>query len=429
MPCERFGSEQDDAGERRLPLDEGGDRHVSDILGPHAETWVHAHPRCIAYLSLQAVVDGQDSWAAVTEIVDGFREEDCLVDEYFPDYAGVERPGPLKRCREMLRIQRALIGRVDRYDAIYVRAHPFAWLASRAARKAGIPVIQECNGPYEDMFIAWPPTRIARPLIENLERAQYRCATAVISVAQGLTRWLVQETGNTNIFTSGNGANTRIFTPYVPRREGLPDRFAVFFGQFPAWQGIPTLLEAVRMSEWPAELPLVFVGDGALRPEIERAAAEMPDRVVYLGRLPYARVAHVVAHAELSLVPMLAPEREEKFSPLKLYESMACGVPVVASDTLGISEIVTRHDCGLLFEPGDAKGLLAAVRRLLDDPKAAKEMGSRGLQAARELYSWEARARQRLKIVEWAIEGGDGIPEGLSDPTVRADRASLAARG
>ena len=89
----------------------------------------------------------------------------------------------------------------------------------------------------------------------------------------------------------------------------------------------------------------MFVGDGALRPAVESAVAEMPDRVVYLGRLPYEQVAGVVAHAAVSFVPMVAPERETLFSPLKLYESMACGVPVVASDVVGISEVVS--ECGV----------------------------------------------------------------------------------
>ncbi len=357
----------------------------------------------VAYLSLQAVVDGQDSWAAVTEIIDGFEALGWTVDRSFATYDTPE-PSPLARLAEMRRVQRRLAATIAEYDALYVRAHPMAFHAANAARRAGVPVIQECNGPYEDLFIAWPSTRVARPLFEHLQRSQYRDAAAIISVAEGLTRWLVADTGNPNVVTSGNGANTRIFAPDAPRREGLPERFAVFFGQFPAWQGIGTLLQAVRESAWPAQLPLVFVGDGAMRPAVERAVAEMPDRVQYLGRLPYAEVAGVAAHAVVSLVPMVAPEREEKFSPLKLYESMACGVPVVASDTIGISEIVREHDCGVLVTPGDASEIAVAVATLAADPARAVAMGTRGREAVLECYSWEARARERAAIIAGALE-------------------------
>lgn len=357
----------------------------------------------VAYLSLQAVVDGQDTWAAVTEIIGGWEAEGWVVDRYFPNYSNVARTGPLARVVEMRRLQSRLAERINDYDAIYVRAHPLAYPTVRRAARAGVPVVQECNGPYEDLFIAWPQARIARPVFESLQRSQYRSAAAIISVAQGLTDWLIADTGNRNVVTNGNGANVGVFTPDAPRRTGLPERYAVFFGQFPAWQGISTLLEAVRRHDWPEELPLVFVGDGAMRPAIEQTVAELPERVTYIGRLPYAEVAQVVAHAVLSYVPMVAPEREAKFSPLKLYESMACGVPVVASDTLGISEIVNEWGCGLLVEPGDLADIVAATREILADPELAREMGRRGREGAVARYSWQARARQRRDVVERAV--------------------------
>lgn len=362
--------------------------------------------RHIAYLSLQAVVEGQDTWAAVMEIVKGFEADGWTVDCYFPDYGGEPAGGGLRRLLEMLRIQRRLARRLAAYDALYVRAHPIAWVTARRARRAAIPVVQECNGPYEDMFIAWPVLRLARPLFVWLQRTQYRSAAAIISVAQGLTEWLKRDTGNERVITNGNGANAEVFRPDAPRRPGLPEDFAVFFGQFPAWQGIPTLLEAVRLPEWPEGLPLVFVGDGALRPAIERAAAEMPERVAYLGPLPYEEVATVVAHARVSFVPMVAPERETMFSPLKLYESMSCGVPVVATDVIGISEVVGEAECGMLVPAGDARALARATAELYADPERAAEMGRRGRRAVEERYSWRARARQRAEVVERAIEAG-----------------------
>jgi glycosyltransferase involved in cell wall biosynthesis len=303
----------------------------------------------------------------------------------------------------MRRVQRRLAARLDDYDAVYVRAHPVAgWIAAKAWRK-GIPVIQECNGPYEDLFIAHPTARIARSLFESVQRRQYARASAVISVAQGLTDWLIVESGNRRVITSGNGANIDAFTPDAPRLEGLPERYAVFFGQFPAWQGIDALLEAVRLPAWPEGLPLVFVGDGAMRPHVERAVAELPGRVLYIGPLPYLEVARVAAHAVVSFVPMVAPERESKFSPLKLYESMACGVPVVASDTIGISEVVDEVGCGILVQPGDAQAIAEAARRLFDDPALASEMGRRGREAAVARFSWQARADQRRRVIEDAI--------------------------
>jgi len=367
-----------------------------------------ARPLRVAYLSLQAVANGQDTWAAVTEVIAGWEAQGWSVDRYFPEYPESGAPGGLGRLLEMRRVQRRLAARMGDYDAVYVRSHQMALPTARQATVVGVSIVQECNGPYEDLFIAYPQLRIVRPVFDAMQRWQYRHASAIVSVAEGLTRWLKREAGHDRVFTIGNGANTRVFAPDAPRRAGLPERFAVFFGQFPAWQGIGSLLDAVGLPDWPAGLPLVFVGDGAMRPDVEAAAAELPGRVLYLGRLPYDEVAQVVAHALVSFVPMMAPARETMFSPLKLYESMACGVPVVASDVAGISEVVDSCRCGLLFPAGDARALALATARVAGDSGEARAMGARGREAALARYSWSARAAERARVIEDAVLSGRG---------------------
>jgi len=363
-------------------------------------------PRRIAYLSLQAVIDGQDTWAAVTEVIGAWEADGWTVDRYFPEYPTSGAPGGLRRLVEMRRVQNRLAARLGEYDAIYVRAHQMALPTARRAVAAGVPVIQECNGPYEDLFIAYPRLRPGRPVFDAMQAWQYRHAAAIVSVSEGLTAWLKREVGHARIVTIGNGANVELFSPAALRRPGLPKDFAVFFGQFPAWQGIGSLLEAVRLPEWPSGLPLVFVGDGAMRPAVEAAVTEMPGRIAYLDRLPYAEVAGVVAHAAVSFVPMLAPERETLFSPLKLYESMACGVPVVASDVTGINEAVGECRCGILFPAGDAAAIARATALVVGDPVGAREMGRRGREAVVARFSWRARAVERAQVVEDAIRTG-----------------------
>jgi len=376
---------------------------------------VNSQPLRIAYLSLQAVVDGQDTWAAVTEVIRFWESSGWTVDRYFPAYPASGAPGGFGRLAEMRRVQSRLAEQLGDYDAIYIRAHQMALPTARRAVAHGVPVVQECNGPYEDLFIAYPRLRIARPVFDAMQAWQYTHAAAIVSVSEGLTGWLERETGHERVTTIGNGANVEVFSPNAPRRPGLPDRFAVFFGQFPAWQGITTLLGAVRLPQWPVDLPIVFVGDGALRPAVESAVAEMPDRVIYLGRLPYAEVAGVAAHAVASFVPMMASERETMFSPLKLYESMACAVPVVASDVVGISEVVNGSRCGILVPAGDARAIAEATARIVGDPIAAREMGLRGREAAVSRFSWRARAAQRARVLEDAVRGDRDRTVG--DPT------------
>jgi glycosyltransferase involved in cell wall biosynthesis len=360
----------------------------------------------VAYLSLQAVVEGQESWAAVMEIIGGWRESEITVAEFFVRYAGPNAPSAFARLRAMVRIQFQLARAIRDFDVIYVRGHAFAFPFALWAHLRKTPVVQECNGLYEDLFIAWPKARFARPMIEGMQRWQYRHCAAAVTVTRELGEWVTAEGHPPLVLVSPNAANTETFSPDSPRLEGLPERYAVFFGQFAPWQGISALLAAVETADWPADLPLVIAGDGALRPEVEAAVAKMPERVIYLGRLPYEDVGGLVAHGLASFVPMISAERDAAgLSPLKLYESMAAGTAVIASDVSGLAEVVRGERCGLVVRGGDSEALAGAVATLAADPELAAAMGARGREAAVERHSWATRAKDRADVLRKAVAG------------------------
>jgi glycosyltransferase involved in cell wall biosynthesis len=147
---------------------------------------------------------------------------------------------------------------------------------------------------------------------------------------------------------------------------------------------------------------LVLVGDGALRPLVEEAVSRNP-HIHYLGRLPYVSVPGVVANAVAATVLTYAPERAG-YSPLKLYEAMACGVPIICSDTPGQAEYVREERAGIVVPPDDPAAVANAVAEIAGNPAEAQAMGYRGMTAVEEKYSWEARARQRLQVIISAIE-------------------------
>src|SRR5439155_14950174 len=113
------------------------------------------------------------------------------------------------------------------------------------------------------------------------------------------------------------------------------------------------------------------VGDGPARAEVESALAPLGSRVVYRGVLDEAAIAAVLAEADLFVWPAIS----EAFG-MALLEAQACGVPVVAGASGGVSGIVASGETGLLTPPGDIAGFAAATRRLLVDEAA------RGVMAA-----------------------------------------------
>ncbi|MBE0417452.1 MAG: glycosyltransferase family 4 protein [Coriobacteriia bacterium] len=352
----------------------------------------------IAYLCLQVTKEGQASYAHVHEIVGGLKELGHTVTLYEPRH--LKRYGPLVRACEFVRTQRRMQREARGADVVYYRAHFATLLSLLWARRRGIPTVLEVNGPYEDLFIAWPRTRYLRPLFEWMMGTQYRRADALVTVTPGLQRWLAEETGRHGVFVVPNAANHRLFQPEASPPDGLPDRYVTFVGALAVWQGIPHVLEAVGLPEWPDDVSLLIAGAGAQR-EMVLEAAGKNERVVYLGRRPYTDIPGILCGSIAALVPMTDYRGRSNtgLSPLKLYEAMACGVAVVATDFPGQSELLRDEQCGIVIPPEDPSAIARAVRTLAEDPEAARAMGERGRKAVEREHSWVKRAEQTAGIL------------------------------
>jgi glycosyltransferase involved in cell wall biosynthesis len=357
----------------------------------------------VGYLTLQSTEEGQAGHAHVLETVRGLRDVGIAVDLFEPSYRDAGASSALRRLAEFLRLQFALVRTIRLYDALYVRAHFAAWPVSAYAKLRRVPVIQEVNGPYSDLFAAWPWTRHASGFFTWLQRSQYRMASRLVAVTDLLAHGLTDELGRTDVTTIGNGANTDMFRPDARHHADLPARYACFFGALAPWQGIAVMLAALDEPAWPAGLPIVLAGDGAEAPAVRAASARDP-RVVYLGRRPYSEVPGIIAQASCGLCVQDATARGATgLSPLKLYEMMAAGVPVVVSDVPGLRETVTSAACGLIVPPGDSRALAEAVAAVIADPVTATEMGERGRSAAVREHSWTGRARQTARCIRETV--------------------------
>jgi glycosyltransferase involved in cell wall biosynthesis len=279
-------------------------------------------------------------------------------------------------------------------DVIYVRTHFASWPTAFFARLRGIPMVQEVNGPYKDLFIAYPITQRLARLFELLVRLQLRWANAIIAVTPRLAEWARRESGNSPVWVIPNGVNTELFNPDAPLMVSVPDTFVVFFGALAPWQGIDTMLAAVERPEWPLDVKLVIVGDGVERPKVEVAACK--GKVVYLGTVPYAQVPGIVARSIAGLSPQGPGGGRSKMGlyPLKVFETLGCGVPVIVTDFPGQADLVKEGKCGLVIPPEDPRALAQAVAYLYSNPEERMAMGRQGRKLVEREHSWDQRAEQ-----------------------------------
>ena len=353
--------------------------------------------RRVAYLSLQTPCEGRATYTHVHEIVRGLRDLGYVVKLYAPSCAerGRRRRLPA-RVLAFVTLQIRLLRHLQCHDALYVRAHPAALPAALIARLAKRMVVHEVNGPYADAYINNPRLRALARLLAAVQRWQYRHANGLICVTEGLADWLRGEAPAVPSSVIPNGANVELFSPDRERWPGLDGNYVVFFGGLNAWHGVDWMLNAATSPLWPDGIALVVVGEGPGGAAVQAAAAAYPARVRRLGQLPYEEVGRVVAHARASLIPIVDCEDRSAagLAPIKLFETLACGVPAIVSDLPGLSALVRKHGLGRVVPEGDVEALAAAVHDACAGDGLSTALRARARALAVREFSWSTRAEQ-----------------------------------
>ncbi|MCC2972437.1 glycosyltransferase [Massilia sp. IC2-476] len=164
-----------------------------------------------------------------------------------------------------------------------------------------------------------------------------------------------------------------------------------YVGSISAIRGVRELVAACALLRTPARLALA---GGFAETELETQVRRLPgwNRVDALGHLDRSGVAGVMERAFAGLVTLLPTASYREALPVKMFEYMAAGIPVIASDFPLWREIVEGSRCGLCVDPHDPAAIAAAIDHLASHPGLAREMGANGRRAVLEHYNWECEA-------------------------------------
>jgi glycosyltransferase involved in cell wall biosynthesis len=243
---------------------------------------------------------------------------------------------------------------------------------------------------------------------------------ALIVVTPALKTSIAQHVGSKPIYVIPNGANTELFHPGAGasapvmagpiscdgERPGDLGTYALFFGALAQWQGIETLLQAKEDPLWPSDVSLVIAGEGAMRPQIEKAA-NLCRRVIYLGKVPYHEMPGVIARSLVTISPQtnLLNRSSTGLFPLKVFESLSCGIPVVATDFPGQADLIRAHRCGVVIPAEDPTSLARAVAYFYEHPEDRNRMGERGHNAVLRHHSWDLAAEHTAQVLAAVLKG------------------------
>lgn len=298
-----------------------------------------------------------------------------------------------------------------RPDVIHVRVSQLTVPVALALRRlTRVPLVLEVTGPIAEEARLYGISQRKVALIRSISERSLRAADAVVAVTEGIRRQLIAEYGvpEDAVHVVGNGVNTDLFRPRpaAEARARLRLRGTTpivgFVGNLHAWQGAEFLIEAapaILASDPDAEIHIV--GDGVTRDSLERSAARLAvrDRVRFHGQIPYGDVPDFISACDVLVAPLLPkPTGDSGYSPLKLYEYLSCGRPVVASRLDGL-EVIEREGVGRLVPAADADALAHAVVELLDDESARTELGDRARRVAVERFGWGRAAERTIGIL------------------------------
>ena len=146
---------------------------------------------------------------------------------------------------------------------------------------------------------------------------------------------------------------------------------------------------------------VLLVGDGPERKALERQARRLGvgDRVRFEGFVVHERLPALLAHADLLVLPSLYEELGTV-----LLEAMQAGLPIIASKTGGIPDVIEDGGNGLLVPPGEPEALARAIDRLLADRDLARRL-SEGAQERAKDYDWEVLAERVLRVYQGVSAG------------------------
>jgi len=231
------------------------------------------------------------------------------------------------------------------------------------------------------------------------EGAVYRQADALAALTEWLIADLREEYGvSTQAVVVPDGVDLQqAEAAMLAQRADGPVRL-LYLGSLHPWKGVPSLIAAL------AHIPnahLRIAGGPAQRIAQLQALAgsfELSSRVEFLGQVLPADRFKVIAAADICLLPLSETSIGSRYtSPLKLFEYMALGKPIVSADVPAIRSVLSSGESALLVPPGDIAALAAAVRKLMEQPAMSARLGGRARQLAQQ-YSWQARAAKLLRL-------------------------------
>ncbi|HSN74662.1 MAG TPA: glycosyltransferase family 4 protein [Anaerolineae bacterium] len=308
--------------------------------------------------------------------------------------------------------------RLNRLRPAVVHCHDFdtlppGWLWAKVHRR---PVVYDAHEYYTELQkprLRGLAGKVLLPLIGAAEQVLSRSAAAVVTVDERIA----SRYRNRRIVIVGHYPPLEFARAPVGRGLGesspspslsLGGKGAggtlVYAGRFSVDRGMVVIAEALqRLARQGLRPRLRLMGAWTSQTEEQafwQAMAGMEKQVETVGWVAFEQVPAQLVGADVALAVLQPIERYVAALPVKLFEYMACGLPVIISDFPANRAVVAGADCGLLVDPTNVDAVAAAIARLLTDPAEACRLGQNGRRAFETQYNWQVLEQKLLQLYE-----------------------------
>ncbi len=318
-----------------------------------------------------------------------------------------------------LRLYDACLRCLPGNDLVYERHGLYKFGVAMACRRLRLPYVLyfEADDIMEYDVMNRPIKGLRRWRAKDAMRYNLKTADCIISVSEPGKNHLIDQwkISADKIVVFTNVADVDKFRPDHKNRLqtraslGIGNQpLIIFVGNFYKWHDVATLLDAFALVlEQQPDVHMLLVGDGARRVAMEQYAAELnvDHAVHFTGLVAHTEVPQLLAAADVAVAPYPAMDSDLWLSPLKLFEYMASGLAVIASNVGQLAEVIIDGKNGLLVAPGDSSDLANGISRLINDPALRSGLGRQAREDAVNKHSWDHYLSRLERLFAAIVKG------------------------
>jgi glycosyltransferase involved in cell wall biosynthesis len=290
-----------------------------------------------------------------------------------------------------------------------IHAIPTVYMISRLFR---IPWIYDVGGIVE---VEMRELKVIKthfiPLLLSLERLACRCANKVLVVSEHMKEVFIRLRAieYSKVIVSEGGVDLSLFNPKLPMgsiraRYDIPMRtpLILFVGVLSPREGVDRLIKAMRyvVRKYP-DAKLFIVGGGSIMVDVSSQLKKLVSEegleknVVFVGRVRHEEVPYFIIDSDVCVAPFTSG-----FSPIKVYEYLACGKPVIVTSGTDIGDLLVQRNAGLAVNTAKPDELASAVLNLLEDISLAQTLSKNGFDLVKHNFALEVIAQKLMSIIK-----------------------------